>query len=92
VLERLERNEGEALKQLFTFDSDTLRGGTGEIRAWITVAGAMRRPAKVLDYIRAHHAKVGLAFAYWPALDAHDDAGALSADPRAVGLGVGTDG
>ena len=66
-LERLERNDLEALKHLFTFDSDTMRGGTGEIRAWITVAAAMDRPAKVLDYIRAHHAKTGLGFAYWPA-------------------------
>lgn len=65
-LERLERNESGALQHLFTFDSDTLRGGTGEIRAWITVAGAMQRSAKVVDYIRSHHAKVGLAFAYWP--------------------------
>ncbi len=69
VLARLEQNQGEALKNLFTFDSDTLRGGTGEIRAWISVAGAMRRPAKVVEYIRAHHAKTGLAFAYWPCLD-----------------------
>jgi protocatechuate 4,5-dioxygenase beta chain len=69
-LERLERNDSEALQHLFTFDSDTLRGGTGEIRAWITVAGAMRRPATVLEYIGSHHAKVGLGFAYWPAVDA----------------------
>jgi protocatechuate 4,5-dioxygenase beta chain len=69
VLERLERGEGRALTNLFTFDSDTLRGGTGEIRAWITVAGAMNRPAQIVDYIKAHHAKVGLGFAYWPALD-----------------------
>lgn len=66
VLERLAHNDGEALKHLFTFDSDTLRGGTGEIRAWLSVAGAMQRPATVVDYIRAHHAKTGLAFAYWP--------------------------
>lgn len=65
-LERLERNDGEALKHLFTFDSDTLRGGTGEIRAWITVAGAMRRPARVVEYVKSHYAKVGLGFAYWP--------------------------
>lgn len=67
VLERLERNEGEKLTNLFTFDSDTLRGGTGEIRAWITAAAAMQRPATVLDYIPSHHAKTGLGFAYWPA-------------------------
>ncbi len=65
-LERLARNDGEALKHLFMFDSDTMRGGTGEMRAWITVAGAMQRAATVVEYIRAHHAKTGLGFAYWP--------------------------
>jgi hypothetical protein len=66
-LERLERNDGEALKHLFMFDSDTMRGGTGEMRAWIAVAGAMQRAATVVEYISAHHAKCGLGFAYWPA-------------------------
>ena len=66
VLERLKRNEGEKLTNLFTFDSDTLRAGTGEIRAWITVAAAMQRPVTVLDYFPSHHAKCGLGFVYWP--------------------------
>lgn len=79
-MERLERNDGEALKHLFTFDSDTMRGGTGEIRAWITVAGAMRRPATVVDYIRAHHAKTGLAFAYWPSADVSETTWAEALD------------
>ncbi len=69
-LERLERNETEPMKHLFTFESDTFHGGTGEIRAWITVAGAMQRPATVVEYIRAHHSKVGLGFAYWPCEEA----------------------
>lgn len=71
-LERLERNDSEALKHLFMFDSDTLRGGTGEMRAWITVAGAMQRSATVVEYIRAHHAKTGLGFAYWPVVEARE--------------------
>ena len=66
VLERIENGEGERLTSLFAFDSDTMRGGTGEIRAWIAVAGATGRPGKVVDYFPSHHAKVGLAFAYWP--------------------------
>jgi hypothetical protein len=66
VLERLERGQSRDLTNLFTFDSDTLRGGTGEIRAWIAVAAAMDRPATIVDYIKAHHAKTGLGFAYWP--------------------------
>ena len=68
-LDCLSRNDTEALQHMFTFDSDTKRGGTGEMRAWITVAAAMRRPAQVVDYIRAHHAKTGLAFACWPTVD-----------------------
>ena len=67
ILERIEQNRGHELTHLFSFDSDTLRGGTGEVRAWITAAGACRRAAQVVDYIPAHHAKTGLGFAYWPA-------------------------
>jgi hypothetical protein len=65
ILERIEQNRGEDLTRLFSFDSDTLRGGTGEIRAWITVAGACRWPATVLDYMPIHHAKAGIGFACW---------------------------
>lgn len=60
VLERLERNDGEAPRHHFTVDSDTMRGGTGEIRAWLTVVGALSRPARVVDSIRANHTKTGL--------------------------------
>ena len=66
-LQRLARADIEALHHLFTFDSDTLRGGTGELRSWIVAAAAMNRPASIVDYIPAHHAKAALAFAYWPA-------------------------
>ena len=66
VLERLERNDLEALAHLFTFDSDAMRSGTGELRAWISVAAAMRRPATVVDYVPAHCAQTGCGFVYWP--------------------------
>jgi hypothetical protein len=69
VLERLESGRAEELTNLFTFDSDTVRGGTAEIRAWIAVAGACQRPAKIVEYLPCHHIKVGLGWAYWPALD-----------------------
>ena len=82
VLERLERNDTDALKHLFTFDSDTMRAGTGEIRAWITVAGAMQWPAKAVEYIAAHHGKTGLAFAYWPSVDA------LAAEAESIAAAV----
>jgi hypothetical protein len=66
VLERLARGEGARLQELFTFDSDTLRSGTGEIRSWITVAGAFAdQPATIVDYLPARHAVTGLGFAYW---------------------------
>jgi hypothetical protein len=66
VLDTIARGEGEQLKHLFTFDSDTLRSGTGEIRSWITVAGAFHgQPATVVDYVPARHAVTGLGFAYW---------------------------
>lgn len=66
VLERIERGDAEDLCDLFTFDSDTMRGGTGEIRAWISVAAACDRPGKVVEYFGSHHAKVGLGWAVWP--------------------------
>ncbi len=69
VLERIESERAEELTHLFTHDSDTVRGGTAEIRAWIAVAAACSRPAKVVDYIPVHHIKVGLGFAYWPLRD-----------------------
>jgi catalytic LigB subunit of aromatic ring-opening dioxygenase len=66
LLERIAQNRGEELANLFSFDSATLHGGSGEIRAWIVAAGACQWPARVLDYIPIHHAKTGVAFAYWP--------------------------
>jgi Catalytic LigB subunit of aromatic ring-opening dioxygenase len=66
VLERIARGEGAELCTLFKTDSDTLRGGTGEIRNWIAVAGAYDGcKATVVDYIPARHAVTGLGFAYW---------------------------
>ncbi len=68
VLGCLARGEGERLQSLFTFDSDTVRSGTGEIRSWITVAGAFHAvPATIVEYIPARHAVTGLGFAYWQA-------------------------
>jgi protocatechuate 4,5-dioxygenase beta chain len=57
------------LEHLFTFDSDTLRSGTGEVRAWISVAAAMRRPATAIDYVPAHCTQTGCGFVAWPAVE-----------------------
>ena len=66
VLERIAANRGAELQNLFTFDSDTLRGGTGELRAWVSAAGACQWPANVIDYMPIHHVKTGVGFACWP--------------------------
>ena len=71
IFERIEQDRGEELAQLFHFDSATLRGGTGELRAWISVAAACQWPGQCIDYIASHHAKTGLGFAHWPAACAH---------------------
>ena len=68
VLERVERNDVDALAKLFSFDSDTMRSGTGEIRAWISLAAAMNRPGEVIDYLPVHACFTGIGFAKWPVL------------------------
>lgn len=66
ILRKISEGNGVELAKLFAFDSDTFRGGTGEIRSWITVAGAFDSiPAEVVDYIPLHHAVTGLGFACW---------------------------
>lgn len=73
-MDRIEEGNGLATTALYQFDSMTMRGGTGEIRAWITVAGAMEemgtRGATVVDYIPSNHAVTGLGWAYWHAAHA----------------------
>jgi hypothetical protein len=77
VLERLAAGEGDQLTNLFTFDSDTLHSGTGEIRCWIVAAGAIgRAQATIVDYLPAYHSVTGLGFAYWPAEAIRSAAGA----------------
>lgn len=67
-LDQIAEGNGRATQALYSFDSDTMVSGTGETRAWITVAGAMEEMgsrAKVLDYIPAAKSVTGLGFAYW---------------------------
>ena len=66
IIDILSRGKVADLKKLFKVDSENFRSYTGAIRTWITVAAACSRPAKVLDYIPARHAKTGVCFAYWP--------------------------
>ena len=68
-LDKIASGDGKATQALYSFDSDAVVGGTGEIRAWITVAGAMEEMgshgATVVDYIPAGKAATGLSMAYW---------------------------
>ena len=53
---------------MYSYDSDTMTGGTGGIRAWITVAGALEEMgahADVIDYVPAAKTVTGPGFAYW---------------------------
>ncbi|MGW4370977.1 DODA-type extradiol aromatic ring-opening family dioxygenase [Nocardia takedensis] len=66
VLDRVSNGRGADLTSLFTFKSDTLQGGSGEIRSWIVMAGALPEvAADVIDYIPVRHGITGLAFASW---------------------------
>lgn len=69
-LEQLAEGNGAKTEAMFTFDSDTMVSGTGEMRAWISVAGAMETmgaKATVVDYVEAAKTVTGLGFAYWQA-------------------------
>ena len=83
LLERFERNDLDGLKHLFTFDSDNVRAGTGEVRAWISVAAAMNRPATVVEYVPIHSTVTGCGFVYWPPVESQA-AGSQAATVGAV--------
>ncbi len=68
VLEQITTGNGQNLKDMWEFDSMTLSGGTGEIRAWVTVTGAMEHmgaKATVVDYFPALETVTGIGFAAW---------------------------
>ena len=69
ILEQIATGNGQALKGMFTFDSDTMLSGTGEVRSWIVATAAMEasgRRAKIIDYIPSFKSATGMAYAYWP--------------------------
>ena len=68
VLDSLARGRGERLQPMFDVDSDTLRGGTAQVRNWIIAGGAAESKkgrATVVDYIPSLRSITGIAFAYW---------------------------
>ena len=67
-LDQLATGNGQCTS-IFYFDSLTMRGGSGETRAWIVVAGAMEEMgshAEVVDYIPSYTTIHGMSWAYWP--------------------------
>lgn len=46
VLDRMRRGDTSRLKTLYDVDSDTVRGGTGQIRTWIAAGAAMEKVAQ----------------------------------------------
>lgn len=68
VLTHLGKGDSSRLKTLFDVDSDTLSGGTGEVRTWIAAGAAAETKggkATIVDYIPAHRAMTGIGFAHW---------------------------
>lgn len=62
------------MKALFSFRSENLVGGTGELRCWIAVAGAIDyiRPGHngvKVGYIPARKVTTGAGWAYWPIIE-----------------------
>ena len=69
MLDELSRGRSRTLTKMYDLDSDAVRGGAAEMRSWIAVGAAMETvgaKATVVDYVPAHKAATGLAFAYWP--------------------------
>ena len=68
-LKQIEEGTTKNTTALYTFDSMTMRAGTGELRAWITAAGAvdeMGHPAgTVVDYFPSGKSTAGLGWVYW---------------------------
>ena len=66
VLDAFAAGDPYRLESLYKIPSDTYHGGTGEIRSWLAVGGAMgKTKATIVDYIAAYHIITGVGFAYW---------------------------
>ena len=86
-LDQLTTGQSTNLKSMFSFNSENFIGGTGELRCWITVAGAMDyvkpgHKAVKVDYIPARKTTTGCGWVYWPPIDV--PAGAKQLEAAAV--------
>ena len=69
ALENLTRGKGTLLQPMFDLESDTLQGGSAQLRLWTIVAGAcetLGAKATVVDYFPSYSAATGIAFVHWP--------------------------
>lgn len=71
VLKQLAAGKPERLRPLYAFHSAATESGTGEIRTWLAVAGAMDAispgvRATVVDYFAAYKSTTGCGWAVWP--------------------------
>ena len=73
-LEQLESGSAQNLEAMFSFRSENFVGGTGELRCWTVVAGAVDEvkpghKATTVDYIPARKVTTGAGWAYWPPIE-----------------------
>ena len=69
ALKQISRGRGANLDRIWDLESDSIHGGTAEVRLWAIVAGACESlggKANVDDYFPAFTAATGLGFAHWP--------------------------
>jgi protocatechuate 4,5-dioxygenase beta chain len=57
VLGRLQKGDASRLNTLYDVDSDTVRGGTGQIRTWLAMAAAMERVHRLRTIDQYGHMK-----------------------------------
>ncbi len=74
-LDQLTGGTMDNLKAMFSFRSENLVGGTGELHCWIAVAGAIDyvkpgHKAVKVDYMPARKVTTGCGWAYWPPVEA----------------------
>ena len=69
MLEQVSRGRGTNLNPIWDLESDSIHGGTAEVRLWSVVAGACEASggkAVVDDYFPAFTAATGLGFVHYP--------------------------
>ncbi len=69
VLKMLSRGLSGRMAPIFAVESDSVHGGTAEMRLWMAVGAACESvgsSAVKIDYFPSYTAGAGMGFAYWP--------------------------